>query len=312
MTTHHPEHLLDRAVMLAMRAFLAVQPKPEFSPEARPDFDHLMERTPAADGITYEEAEINGVSGYWCRPQDPLEDCAIVYLHGGAYILGSAAAYRHFVGQIVARTKAPALIVDYRLAPEHPFPAALDDAESVYRGLSEAGISSIAIAGDSAGGGLALALLQLMATGSASGSVRKPAAAAVLSAWADLALTGESLVTRASADPLLTKDALAKAAAIYLGPHDVHDPKATPVNGRFAGLPPVLLHVGNDEILLDDSCRIAQRIEAAGGSADLHIWQGMAHVFPASLELKAAVEALDLLGAFLHRHLQSKRQGNIA
>ena len=301
MTTYHEEHLLDRAAMLAVRALLAVQPKLEFGPEARPDFDSLMERTPAAEGVTYDVATIGGVAGWWCRPQHPVDDCAVVYFHGGAYVLGSAAAYRNFVGQIAARAKVAIFIPDYSVAPERPFPAAVNEAASVYRGLAASGLSKLAIAGDSAGGGLALALLQLVTSALNDESVPKPLAAVVMSLWADLALTGGSMETRAKDDPLLTRDALNDAAQLYLGQEDRHNPKASPLYGEVIGLPPVMFHVGEDEILLDDSRRFANRIEAAGGVAQLHIWEGMTHVFPSNVSLQAAKDALDEIGAFLRQ-----------
>ena len=301
MTTHHEEHLIDRAVMLAMRALLAVQPKLQFGPEARLDFDSLMEKTPAVEGVTYEVSTIAGVAGWWCRPQHPVDDCAVVYFHGGAYVLGSAAAYRNLVGQIAARAKVAIFIADYGLAPEHPFPAAVNEAAAIYRGLAASGLSKLVIAGDSAGGGLALALLQSVSSAANDETVPKPLAAVVMSLWADLALTGESMETRAESDPILTRDALNQAAQLYLGNKDRHDPKASPLYGEVTGLPPVMFHVGEDEILLDDSRRFANRIEAAGGVAQLHIWEGMTHVFPSNVSLQAAKDALDEIGAFLRR-----------
>ena len=301
MTTHHEEHLLDRAVMLAMRALLAVQPKLQFGPEARLDFDSLMEKTPAVEGVTYEVSTIAGVAGWWCRPQHPVDDCAIIYFHGGAYVLGSAAAYRNLVGQIAARAKVAIFIADYGLAPEHPFPAAVNEAAAIYRGLAASGMSKLVIAGDSAGGGLALALLQSVTYAANDETVPKPLAAVVMSLWADLALTGESMETRAESDPILTRDALNQAAHLYLGNQDRHDPKASPLYGEVTGLPPVMFHVGEDEILLDDSRRFANRSEAAGGVAQLHIWEGMTHVFPSNVSLQAAKDALDEIGAFLRQ-----------
>jgi monoterpene epsilon-lactone hydrolase len=291
MTTHHKEHLLDRAAMLAMRAVLAVQPKLQFGPEARPDFDSLMKKATAEKGVTYGVATIGGVAGWWCRPQQPVDDSAVLYFHGGAYVLGSAAAYRNFLGQIAARAKVAIFIADYGLAPERPYPAALNEAVAIYRGLAASGLSKLAIAGDSAGGGLALALLLLITSAGKDGTVPKPLGAVVMSPWTDLALTGESIESRAKSDPILTRDALNKAAQLYLGDEDRHDPKASPIYGGVTDLPPVLFHVGEDEILLDDSRRFANRIEAAGGVAQLHIWEGMAHVFPSNDSHQASKDA---------------------
>jgi acetyl esterase/lipase len=230
-----------------------------------------------------------------------VDDCAIIYFHGGAYVLGSAAAYRNLVGQIAARAKVAIFIADYGLAPEHPFPAAVNEAAAIYRGLAASGMSKLVIAGDSAGGGLALALLQSVTSAANDETVPKPLAAVVMSLWADLALTGESMETRAESDPILTRDSLNQAAQLYLGNKDRHDPKASPLYGEVTGLPPVMFHVGEDEILLDDSRRFANRIEAAGGVAQLHIWEGMTHVFPSNVSLQAAKDALDEIGAFLRQ-----------
>jgi monoterpene epsilon-lactone hydrolase len=153
-----PLHPLDRTVMLGMRKIVAPMKGSVTGPEARTPFDELMEKTPAAPGVTYEAASVGGVAGVWCRPADtPEAAAAILYLHGGAYIVGSALAYQHFVGQIVARTAIAAFVSEYGLAPERPFPAAVDDAQAAYAGLVAQGFTRIALVGDSAGGGLALA-----------------------------------------------------------------------------------------------------------------------------------------------------------
>jgi epsilon-lactone hydrolase len=138
-TTYHPEHRADRAAMLAMRTVIALHPKADLGPTGRPAFDELMEKTPSAEGITYEAATVGGVPGWWCRPAEADVGPAIVYLHGGAYVVGSARAYRHFAGQIASRANAPAFVADYGLAPQRPFPVAVADAEAAYRGLADGG-----------------------------------------------------------------------------------------------------------------------------------------------------------------------------
>jgi acetyl esterase/lipase len=302
---YHELYPEDRAAMVAMRAVLSTHPAIELGSEARPGFDALLAKTPAAKGVRYEAATVGGVMGLWCRPADELEGAAILYLHGGAYVLGSAAAYRNFAGQISARAGAATFVADYGLAPEQPFPRAFEDAQAVYRSLSASRFSRLALAGDSAGGGLALALFSAGTAASQDDAILRPVAAAVMSPWADLALAGESMNARANWDPLLTRNALEKAAALYLKKHERRDPQASPLYGDLTGLPPVLLHVGEDEILLDDSRRYAQEIVTCGGSAELHVWQGMVHVFPANLKLlQAARQALDETGRFLRRHLQ--------
>jgi acetyl esterase/lipase len=304
-TIHHPEHLLDRAAMVAMRAMLGPSAKGSVSgPDARAPFDEIMNRVPAAPDVTYEIETIGGVSGRWCRPKGALNKAAILYLHGGGYVVGAARSHQNFVGQIAARSKVAAFVPDYRLAPEHPFPAALDDARSAYDGLLAGGIPNIALAGDSAGGGLALILLAWASARARAGEGAAPVGAAAISAWTDLTLSGESMGTRADADPLSTPASLAAMAGLYLGEHDARDPLASPLFGDLAGLPPVMLHVGEDDVLRDDSVRYGERCERAGGDSQVHTWEGMIHVFPSNVALlKAAREALDNIGEFLNRQL---------
>jgi acetyl esterase/lipase len=299
---YHKLSLRDRVVMLGLRIMLATQPKLSFGPAGRPAFDALMCQVPAAKGVRYEPADVGGIPGWWCRPESASADAAILYLHGGAYIVGTASAFRNFAGQIAARAGAPAFVPDYRLAPENPFPAAIDDAQAAYQGLEAMGIDNIALMGDSAGGGLALALLQI-----ASKSVRSRAVCAVLlSPLTDLAVTGASIHNRAHADPLLTPDMAAEIVPLYLNGHDPRDPRASPLYGDFAGLPPVLVHVGEDEILLDDSRRCAENMEAAGSEVELHIWEGMIHVFPSIAFLRASRSALDHVGTYLRLTLEAR------
>jgi monoterpene epsilon-lactone hydrolase len=302
---HHPIHLLDRVAMAAMRLMVGSMKGSSLTgPSSREQFDELMEKTPAAYGVTYEEAEVGGVAGWWCRPDDAIAGAAILYFHGGAYVVGSARAYRHFVGQVAARANVVAFVPEYGLAPEHPFPAAVEESLACYRGLVGKGFGKIALAGDSAGGGLALVLLSSLVARARDVSALRPACAAVMSPWTDLALSGTSMETRAGADPLLTRESLASTARLYLGGHDPRDPLASPLYGELAGLPPVRMHVGEDEVLLDDSLRYGESIESHGGTVQVHTWQGMIHVFPSNVVLlHAAREALDDTGSFLRQQL---------
>lgn len=282
--------------MTQMRAGLAGAKGAVTGPALRPMFDELMSVVAGADGVTFEQTELDGVPGWWARPEagQAPAGAALIFLHGGAYVVGSATAYRAFVGQIVARTAAPAFIADYRLAPEHPFPGAIDDARRAYDALALT-FDRIAIAGDSAGGGLALALPASLKDAGLS-----PAAAVALSPWADLALESPSMTTRDAADPLASRAALAATATLYLGEHDPTDPLASPVYSGRSGLPPVMIHTGEDEVLLDDPLRF----ESGAPDIEAHVWVGMVHVFPSSVgALQAAGRALDLTGAFLRRHL---------
>jgi acetyl esterase/lipase len=186
MTTNHPLHPLDRVAMAEMRLMVAPMKGSVTGPAARVPFDELMESTPTAEGVTCEKADVGGLPGWWCRPGEAAADTAILYLHGGAYVVGSARAYRHFVGQVAARAKVAAFVPEYGLAPEHPFPAAAEEAQAANRGLVEQGFLKIAVAGDSAGGGLALVLLSLMVAKARDGCVGLPVGAAVMSPWTDL------------------------------------------------------------------------------------------------------------------------------
>ena len=279
----------DHESVARMRNFAAMR-KGGFD---RAAYDQLVERTPIAPDVAYEEGKVGGVSGWWCLPKGVDKSAAILYLHGGGYILGSAKAYRNFAGQIAIHASVAAFVADYRLAPEHTFPAAVDDSIAAFQGLSQ-DFASIAVVGDSAGGGLALALAE-------SKLATRPAAVVLLSPMTDLALTGETVTSNAGTDFVLNKFALSAAASQYLGPNDIRNPRASPLYGDLTGLPPTSIHVSEEEILLDDSRRFAER---AGGDITLHIWEGMPHVFPQSVGvLVAAEEALVDMGAFIHEHV---------
>src|SRR5271170_4388590 len=204
-----------------------------------------------------------GVPGFWVRPVDWRSDEAILHLHGGWFNFGSAKAFRHLVEHIATRARAKAFIPDYRLAPEHPFPAAVDDAMTCYRRLGERGIRRIAVTGDSAGGNLALVLASHVATVSTRPSL---VGAAVLSPVTDLTLSGATYDTRADADPFFTRPQVAELVHSYLGSANPKHPLASPLHGPLSGLPPVRIHVGDDEVLLDDSLRYSKR--AATASVD--------------------------------------------
>lgn len=303
----HPLAEKDRESIAAMRKEVAPFKGKMGDPSARGPFDDVMAHTPDAAGMTYEKTERGGVEGIWCMPRGTEPGAAILYLHGGAYMLGSAGAYRHFVGQIAARANSPAFVAEYRLAPEHAFPAAVDDAMAAYRGLVERGARSIAIVGDSAGGGLSLVLLSLVQSEAVAGRGLAPSCAVVMSPWTDLALTGRSLQDGADDDPLLTMEMLSKASEAYLGGHDRRDPRVSPLYGHLAGLPPIQLHVGTSEILLDDTRRYVERARAEGVDATAHVWEGMTHVFPSSIgTLDAAEQALGVIAVFLRERLATQ------
>jgi epsilon-lactone hydrolase len=301
---NHPEHPQDRAAMLASRLMLKSMKGSVDGPGSRKAFDDMMEKVPAAADVTYAAETIGGVAGWWCRPRDATRGSAILYFHGGGYVVGTAKAYRHFVGQIAARANVAAFIPEYRLAPEFAFPAAVEDAQATYAGLLVQGFKNVALSGDSAGGGLALILLSSTTVKARSSSGTAPKGAAVISAWTDLKMTGQSMKTRAEADPLSTPDSLGALANLYLGDRDPRDPQASPLYGDLNGLPPVRMHVGEDDVLLDDSIRYGERFQQQAGTIQVHTWEGMMHVFPSNLALlKAANEALDDIGGFLKTQL---------
>ena len=298
--TTHAASLRDRLIVGGMKAALRVLPGFGSGPEARPGYDRYMFAVPPPKHVGFEPAVVGGVAGWWCRPEGAESKAVLLYLHGGAYVLGTAAAYRNFVGHVAAAAGMAAFVADYALAPEQPFPAALDDAMAAYRALARDG-HAIALVGDSAGGGLCLALGSAVRTAAQTEDLPSPLGLAAFSPWTDLALTGDSLTTRARRDPLLTRDVLAAAAADYLHGHDARDWRASPLYGEFDSRVPALIHVGADEVLFDDSLRIAERMTAAGSTVDLHVWQRMTHVFLTNTRLQAAAAALQLCGAFLSR-----------
>ena len=206
------------------------------------------------------------------------DDRALLYFHGGAFLFGSPATHRSLVGRLAIAGGTPAVSVDYRLAPEFPFPAAVEDAVAAYRFLLRSGIAprKIVAAGDSAGGNLALVLLLALREA----GEPLPAAAVCLSPVTDFTFSGDSFRTKAAADPIFPKG-VSLPVGLYAGSADPRHPLLSPLYGDLRGLPPVLFHVGEDEVLLDDSTRAAEKIRAAGGQAQVVVWPGMWHVFQA-------------------------------
>ena len=241
--------------------------------------------------------DAGGVAGDMIEAPASRADRHLLYLHGGGYRLGSPAMYRHFTWRLAAAARARLLIVALRLAPEHPFPAALEDASAAYRWLLENGAepSRLAVIGDSSGGGLALALLLKLRDE----KLPPPAACVAMSPWTDLALTGASLTRNAEADPMLNADDLPAYAADYLAGADPRDPYASPLYGDPTGLPPTLIQVGGDEILRDDAVRMADKMRAAKCQVTLEVWPRMPHVWQLMVPfLPEARAALDRIGAF--------------
>jgi epsilon-lactone hydrolase len=301
----HPLDPDDASTVAAMRSASSSAKGALRGIEARAPFDALMESVLPSDGVTFKSGTVGGVPGLWVHPSEWRADGVILHLHGGWFNFGSANAYRHLVGQIVARAGARAFIPDYRLAPEHHFPAAVDDVLACYRGLDEMAIRRIAVTGDSAGGNLALGLASRV-TGDAFAAEATLVGVAALSPVTDLTLSGATYETRAQSDPYFTRPQVTELVHAYLGRADPQDPRASPLYARLSGLPQVRIHVGDDEVLLDDSRRYIERAVAAGVDTRLHLWMGMAHGFPGSVgKLKASARALDAIGVFLTERLQA-------
>lgn len=293
----------------AILQFLRQNPTPEDIPLAqrRRTARRMALQTPLPAGTYAEEMALPGpdeneIPALLLAAAGANDDEMILYLHGGGYVQGSIPTHRDLAARLSAKAATRVLLIEYRLAPEHPFPAAVRDATAAYRWLRENGVDAarLLVGGDSAGGGLALAtLLALRDEGE-----RLPAAAFALSPWVDLSLSGGSLQRNAATDPSLTRQMLADYAAMYLGDADPETPLASPLFADLSGLPPLFLQAGAAEILLDDALRLAEAAEAAGVTVTgdvwpemIHGWQGFAGVAP------EAEQALYRVGQFVRRVL---------
>jgi len=295
----HPITAEDATAMAVMRAIVEPNKGRMQGTAARVRFDAIMERVTAPEGVTYEADTVGGVSGLWCKPEDARPGEVVLHIHGGWFNWGSAQAFRHLVGHIAVSAGVQAFVPEYRLAPEHPFPAAPEDIRASYLGLIERGFSKIAVTGDSAGGNLALGLIAFVSAGTTSAKSALVASVA-LSPVTDLSLSGESWTTRAAVDPYFTRPQAAKLVRSYLAGHDATDPFVSPLHINLAGLPPIRVHVGDDEVLLDNSVRFVERAIAVGVDVRLDVWKGMVHGFLGSVgRLAASEEALRLIGEFL-------------
>lgn len=267
--------------------------------QMRAGLETVSERV--ARDVACESVDAAGVPGEWLVPPGAADDRVLLYLHGGGYVMGSAHTHRAMIARIARAARARALAVNYRLAPEHPFPAAVDDAVAAYRWLLERGHgeSRIAVAGDSAGGGLALATVVALRDE----GMPLPAAVVALSPWTDLAATGASVTANAAKDVVLQKEDLISMARLYLGNEDPRSPLASPLYADLHGLSPLLVLVGGSEILLDDATRIAERAKAAGVPVTLEVWEEMPHLWPMFAKLlPEGQQAIDRTGEFVLAH----------
>lgn len=289
----------------AVRALLSAKPRPVGWAERRQRVDEVGSVWPVAADITCETVDVDGVPGEWSIAPGSDSAHVLMFFHGGGYCSGSILSHRRMVTEAGRAGRVRTLAVGYRLAPEQPFPAALEDATTAWRFLRKQGIAAkhIAIGGDSAGGGLTVALLNRLRDA----GEELPACGWLVSPWTDLTMSGATFAAKDSVDPLIHKDYLQELADAYLpAGMNPKDPRASVLFADIKGLPPLLIQVGSDETLLDDATRFA----AAAGAADvfvaLEIWPHMIHAWPLwNARLAPGRRALESAGAFLRRHLQN-------
>ena len=259
---------------------LTSRPAPE-TPDvglSRARYEKLAAVLGGAPDAKCEKVDAGGVAAEWVAAPGFDPERSVLYLHGGGYAIGSISTHRRMAYDISAACGARVLVIDYRLAPEHPFPAAVDDAAKAWRWLLQQGFrpSRLSIAGDSAGGGLTIATLVNLRDL----KLALPACAVAISPWVDLEGIGNSMTARSAQDPMVQKDGLLWMADMYLNGKDAKTPLAAPLHADLKGLPPVLIQVGSAETLLDDATRIAEKMHTAGVEVRLAVWPNMVHVFP--------------------------------
>ena len=288
-------------VLQRLGAYLADKPR-ETTEDMRSLLDGLFGQFPIPDDVTLETIEANGVPARWVSASDANPNKVILYLHGGGFTAGSLLSHQRLASDLSTVSGARVLLVDYRLAPEHPYPAGLDDCVIAYRWLLESGFKPghIAIMGDSAGGGLTMSTaMRLKDEG-----LDQPAALVTLSPWVNLACDGETMDTKAAEDPITSREDLLRPAAEYLNGYDAKDPMVSPIHGDLRGLPPLLIQVGTREVLLDDSRKLAVRAHADEVTVTAEEWSGMFHVWHMMAErLTDGRRALGGVGAFIRRHM---------
>jgi epsilon-lactone hydrolase len=282
----------------AIRAILTSRPRPSDLAERRDRLDGLGRNYPTAADIRLEPVTANGVPAEWSTSPTADPGRAILFLHGGGYISGSIESHRPLATEIGREAGARTLALGYRRAPEHPFPAALEDTVSGYRYLLEQGIAPhhIAVAGDSAGGGLTIALM----VAARDSGLPLPSCGWCISPWVDLENDGATMATKAAVDPLIQKAYLAELATAYLAGTSPRTPLASPLFAELKGLPPILIQVGSAETLLDDSVRLCGALGAADVVVTLEVWPDMIHAFPLfHQQLAAGRRAIEKAGRFI-------------
>jgi len=294
---------LGQSEIDAIRALLSSRPRPLGWTERRRRLDEIGSYWPAADDAEFEAVDVDGVPGEWSIVRGSDVSRALLYLHGGGYCSGSIVSHRRMVTEAGRAAGVRTLAIGYRLAPEHPFPAALDDALTAWRFLGDHGITAahIAIGGDSAGGGLTVALVNRLREG----KEELPGCMWLVSPWTDLTLSGTTLVTNDAADPIIHRSYLVELADAYVPVGMARtDPRISVLYADLKGLPPMLVQVGSAETLLDDSTRLAAAAGAAAVPVTLEIWPHMIHAWHLwNAHLEPGRQALASAGAFIRRHL---------
>jgi len=269
--------------------------------ETRESFDTEMGRIPLADNVTVESLSFGSVPAEKITPTNVTPGKVLLYLHGGGHVFGSIKSHRHFVSRLAVATKATAWHIDYRLAPEHPYPAAIEDALTAYRAILDSGIApaDLVVGGESAGGNLAAALLLKLKQE----NLPQPAGLYLLSPWLDMTTTAESYDKVGARDPMITREGIVGVALAYLG-NQPDTPLASPVRADVAGLPPMLIQVGSEEVLLSDSTTFANNAAMTGIDVSLRVWAGMPHAWPLFHPfLRAGLPAIDEAGAWMRKRL---------
>jgi epsilon-lactone hydrolase len=288
-----------------IRELLAARPRATEVAQMRIDADARSKAFPLPPDVTVTLVSANGVPAEWTSTPDADPSGAILYLHGGGYVICSLQSHRHLAAEVGRAAGTRALAIDYRLAPEHPFPAAVEDTVAAYRYLLDSGLkpNRIALAGDSAGGGLVVgALLAIREAG-----LPLPACGWCISPWVDMEALGESFADRAMADPTVQKATILMMAQMYMGDADRRHPHAAPIYGDLTGLPPLLIQVGAVEALLDDSIALARKAGTADVPVALQIWPEMIHIwhifFPV---LSAGRRAIASGGSFVRNSMKGQ------
>jgi len=299
--------MMDTTIRDQLRRTLAQEIAPAFRvgvplAQQRQVLDGMGAAAELPAGLEVRAGELAGLASEWLVNPGASAGHTLLHLHGGGYVMGSLNSHRGLVSRIALACGVQAVMPEYRLAPEHPFPAALEDAVAAYRALLASGVaaSSVVVSGDSAGGGLALSMLLALRDAGAP----LPAAAVLISPYLDQTFSGESISTRAGVDPWLDVALLEPFGRLYAGERDRADPRISPLLGELRGLPPLLVQVGDHEILLSDSTRLAERARAAGVAVELEVWPELWHVFQLFAPvLPEANEALAKIGAFARGRL---------